>query len=129
MFQVLDDGKPAESRLSILWTNSIFQHFEDAHKYAKRWVGLGYEDCVPDKPDKKVDYSGRGNIIEIQELKTTLFEILKGKTIASIYDGRLDGSVLIRLTDRTEIIIFHGVVREFDDTEDVIEIHPTKVGE
>lgn len=52
----------------------------------------------------------------------TLFEAVKGKTIVSIYDGRPDGSVLIRLDDRTEIVIFDGIVREFDDTDSIIGI-------
>lgn len=52
----------------------------------------------------------------------TLFQALQGKTIASIYDGRSDGSVLIRLADRTEIVIFDGIVREFDDNDSIIGI-------
>ncbi len=69
MFQVFDNDKPAEMKRSTLWANSVFQHFEDAHKYARRWIGPGREDCVPDKPDKKVDYSGYGDTIEIKTLE------------------------------------------------------------
>lgn len=41
---------------------------------------------------------------------TTLYEILKGRTITNVYDGRTDGSVLIRLNDRTEIVIRDGAI-------------------
>lgn len=41
---------------------------------------------------------------------TTLYEILRGRTIENVYDGRTDGSVLIRLNDRTEIVIKEGVI-------------------
>ena len=50
----------------------------------------------------------------------TLSEALKGKTIAAVYDR--DDDVLIRLDDRTEIVIFDGIVREYDDTESVFYI-------
>lgn len=68
MFQVLDNGKPAEMERSILWGDSIFQYFEQAYRYAKRWIGPGTEDCVPNRPDKKADYSGHGDTIEIKSL-------------------------------------------------------------
>ena len=51
----------------------------------------------------------------------TLFEALKGKTIVNTYDGRPDGSVLIRLNDRTEIVIYDGTIDVFDNPMIVIE--------
>jgi hypothetical protein len=46
-------------------------------------------------------------------------EIIKENYIENVYDGRPDGSVLIRLQDRTEIVIFNGIIRQ--ETEVVIK--------
>lgn len=53
----------------------------------------------------------------------TYYKILNGKRVSSVYDGRPDGSILIRLDDRTEIVIFSGVIRQ-DDV--VLTINTTK---
>ena len=42
----------------------------------------------------------------------TIHEMLKGQKIVNVYEGRPDGSILIRLQDRTEIVITKGLVRE-----------------
>lgn len=68
MFQVLDGGKPTEMKDTVLWADSIFQHFDQAYSYAKRWVEPGFENNVPNEPDKKVDWSGHGHMIEIKSL-------------------------------------------------------------
>lgn len=68
MFQVLDNGKPAEMRNSDMWGDSIFQHFHQAQTYVRRWLGSSFYHCVPQRPDQKIDYSGYGDIIEIKSL-------------------------------------------------------------
>ena len=67
MFQVLDNGKPAELKGSKLWSDSIFQFFEEAQEYAEYYMAE-FGTCAPKRPDKKVDYSGRGDTIEIKSL-------------------------------------------------------------
>ncbi len=57
----------------------------------------------------------------------TLDRLLQNKKIVNIYEGRPDGSILIRLCDRTEIIIFDGVIRDDDDT--AILIRKMEAGE
>ncbi len=44
--------------------------------------------------------------------KETIYALLHDKRIVNVYDGRPDGSILIRLNDRTEIIIFDGIIRK-----------------
>lgn len=73
MFQVLDNGKPADSSeypslKGHGWNNSIFQFFEAAEAYAMLWLGK-YSACAPDVPDKKIDYTGCGDTIEIKSLQ------------------------------------------------------------
>jgi hypothetical protein len=45
----------------------------------------------------------------------TNYELLHNKRIANVYDGRPDGSVLIRLDDRTEILIRSGAIMLEDE--------------
>lgn len=68
MFQVLENGKAAEMKDTVLWANSIFQHFHQAQAYVQRWVGPIGESFVPNRPDQKIDYSGYGDMIEIKSL-------------------------------------------------------------
>ena len=47
-------------------------------------------------------------------------EILKNKKIVNWYD-QPNGNMLIRLDDRTEIVIFKGIIR--DDDDEVVSIN------
>ena len=51
----------------------------------------------------------------------TVFEMIKDRRIVNVYEGRPDQSVLIRLDDRTEIVIYAGMLRA---EETVIVIEP-----
>lgn len=54
----------------------------------------------------------------------TAYEMLKYKKIVNVYEGRPDQSVLIRLDDRTEIVICAGMIRVDDEQETVMTIEP-----
>ncbi len=51
-------------------------------------------------------------------------ELLHNKRIANVYDGRPDGSVLIRLDDRTEILIRSGAIMQEDEAWPLGEREP-----
>lgn len=72
MFQVFDDGKPADTTgypqlKGKGWENSCFNTLEKAREYARHWLGCYYEDSyfrigIP------YDYDGCGSMIEIREV-------------------------------------------------------------
>lgn len=60
--------------------------------------------------------------------KKTFCEILKGQEIANVYEGRPDGSILIRFRDRTEIVIWKGIIRRDDEVSVINGTPPDIVG-
>lgn len=49
----------------------------------------------------------------------TFYQLLNGKKITNVYDGRPDGSILVRLNDRTEVVIRKAIII---DGEEMAEI-------
>jgi len=49
----------------------------------------------------------------------TNYVLLSGKRIVNVHDGRPDGSVLVRLDDRTEIVIREATILHGDDTFEI----------
>lgn len=71
-YQVFDGGKPAELAASILWNNSVYNTFDEARKYAWKWLGDygGSSDGETGYPlvvNVPWDY-GYGDMIEIREI-------------------------------------------------------------
>ena len=70
MYQVLDNGKPADCfhcNVHESWNKSTYSTFEEALEYARDWLGR-YGIGVVLKPNTPWDYSGYGDIIEIREV-------------------------------------------------------------
>jgi hypothetical protein len=65
MFQVLDNGKPADylhHTVDHSWKQSLFQTEEEAIAYAKHWTN---DRELKIKCGESVDYSGYGDIVSI----------------------------------------------------------------
>lgn len=74
MFQVFDNGKPADcwNQKSLGdgengWTTSAFDTLDDAQEYATRYLGI-YNPGRSLEVGEKYDYSGYGDILEIREV-------------------------------------------------------------
>lgn len=69
-FQVFESGKPAQypdCNVHPSWSNSIFNTWEDANKYANHWLGpYGGIILISNIPH---DFSGYGDTIEIWEIE------------------------------------------------------------
>jgi hypothetical protein len=71
MFQVLDNGKPADCfhcGVHESWNKSSYPTLKEAKFYALRWLG---DFCYCIKPDwngSPVNYDGYGDMIEIREV-------------------------------------------------------------
>lgn len=79
MFQVLDNGRPADMiehpiLKNHMWATSIFNTFDEAQIYAQCWLGI-FRACAPYKPNTKTKYNGMGDTIEIREFSHTLLNI------------------------------------------------------
>lgn len=72
MFQVFDNGKPAQypdHKVHESWTRSAFTSFQEARDYAMRWLGEWApldEDCI--ELGIPFDYSGLGDIVLVREI-------------------------------------------------------------
>ncbi len=69
-YQVLDNNKPAQypdHSVDRSWKNSIFDTFEEAEKYCKKWLGV-YSNATPQCVNQPIDYSGHGDSIKIQTI-------------------------------------------------------------
>lgn len=68
MYQVLDNGRPAEypRARNLIWGNSKFEHFLQAVDYARNWCGH-WNINLPEQMVEavKYDYNGYGDTIEI----------------------------------------------------------------
>ena len=72
MFQVYDNDRLADHTKCTVcssWYQPICNTFEEAQEYAKKWLGANLESLCPNEPNKSVDYSGYGDMIEIREIK------------------------------------------------------------
>lgn len=78
MFQVLDNGKPAEAgyfNVHKSWKTSRFDNFEDAQQYAWAWMGppMGSKDGskgVKLQLNSPISYEN-GHVLEILEIVET----------------------------------------------------------
>ena len=71
MYQVFDNGQPADYGhydVPKSWGSSKFKIYQQAEDYARKWLGDFYSG-VTLKPNKRIDYSGYGDYIEIREIK------------------------------------------------------------
>ncbi len=74
MFQVFDNGKPADSNgfpylANLGWENSRFYTLEDARDYAHKWLGMGIYGMFEIGVNFPYDYSGYGDTIEIRQIE------------------------------------------------------------
>ena len=72
MFQVFDNGKPADCdhcAVSKSWACSKFDTFEQALEYANSWLGYGLASGVVLKLNEEWDYSGAGDTICIKAVQ------------------------------------------------------------
>ena len=82
MFQVFDNGNPADHRfnktVSTIWGPSHFDSFNAALIYARQWLWpYGGEDAsgltgIVLHPNTPYDYSGYGDFIEIREVENPI---------------------------------------------------------
>lgn len=69
MFSLYDNGKPASAvgypeLEGKGWKSHCFDTYEEADEYVRKWLGQLYIQLEPNRP---VDYSGYGDLIEIRE--------------------------------------------------------------
>ncbi len=79
MYQVLENDKPADCKhckVHDSWHTSKFATFEEALKYARKWLGQfggssddSYSNGIILEVNKPYLYSGYGDSIEIRETK------------------------------------------------------------
>lgn len=77
IFGVFEDGKPCNHErfpaVHHSWNNYLFDNFQDAKKYAKKWLGEYAILLPPDWDGKELEYMSfdpevKGSIIEIREV-------------------------------------------------------------
>ena len=71
-YQVIDNNKPAQypdHNVDRSWKNSIFDTFEEAEKYCKKWLGEYYLDKVPECCNQPIQYNDKGDEIEIRRVE------------------------------------------------------------
>ena len=71
MFTVYDNNKPANQKgFPMLrgkgWVQNSFSTLNEAVDYAREWLGE-YALIAPTEPNKPINYSGYGDMIEIRE--------------------------------------------------------------
>ncbi len=83
-YGVFDNGRPASKSgfpeiKGTGWLNHIFDTYNDARRYAINWLGAdgGYGDFEDFKLNTPYDYSGRGDMIEIKEIKKLVSDTKK----------------------------------------------------
>lgn len=72
MFRVYDNDKPADChhhQVDTIWANSDFETLLDACEYALNWMGPQACDLSKLLLNRRHDYSGYGDIIEIREVE------------------------------------------------------------